>query len=403
MENKIYLKKYLITTLIVIIVFMSLFITLNNLEYHTYKKNFNIKINGIIEYISKEYESIDKNEIMKILNNESTNNEFLDKYGIDIQKESIVLEMDKANKIYYIIDIGLIITFTITLICLFLIYNNKKDKEINKITKCIEEINKKNYALDIDSNSEDELSILKNEIYKTTIMLKEQAENSQKDKTNLKVSLEDISHQLKTPLTSILITLDTLIEDPKMDESIRESFIRNIKREITNINFLVNSLLKLSKFDANTIKFIKTKTSTNYLIKESIENVSNICDLKNIKIEVISEEEHPIYCDLKWQVEALTNIIKNSIEHSSYDSKIEITLDKTNLYKSITIKDFGSGISKKDLPHIFERFYKSENMNKDSVGIGLALAKTIIERENGKIQIDTKEGKYIKFIIKYFE
>lgn len=403
MENKIYLKRYLITTLIIIIIFMSLFITLNNLEYYTYRKNFNKKINDIIEYISKEYDSIDKNEIIKILNNESINSTFLDNYGIDIQKESIVSEMDKSNKIYYIINIGLIITFSGSLICIFLIYNNKKDKEINKITKCIEEINKKNYALEIDSNSEDELSILKNEIYKTTIMLKEQAENSLKDKTNLKVSLEDISHQLKTPLTSILITLDTLIEDQDMEEEKRISFIRNIKREITNINFLVNSLLKLSKFDANTIKFIKTQTSTNELIKESIENVSNICDLKNIKIEVIMKEEYPLYCDLKWQVEALTNIIKNSIEHSSYDSKIEITLDKTNLYKSITIKDFGCGISKKDLPHIFERFYKSENMNKESVGIGLALASTIIERENGRIQIDTKEGEYTKFIIKYFE
>lgn len=402
MENKIYLKNYLLTTFIIIIVFMSLFITLNKMEYHSYKKSFNKKINGIIEYISK-YENIDKNEIIKILNNESTNGTFLDKYGIDIQKESIISEMDKSNKIYYIISIGLIITFSGSLIGIFLSYNNRKDKEINKITKCIEEIQKKNYALDIDNSSEDELSILKNEIYKTTIMLKEQAENNLKDKTNIKISLEDISHQLKTPLTSILITLDTLIENQDMEEAKRVSFIRNIKREITNINFLVNSLLKLSKFDANTIKFIKTKTSTNYLIKESIENVSNICDLKSIKIEVISEEEHPIYCDLKWQVEALTNIIKNSIEHSSYDSKIEITLDKTNLYKSITIKDFGSGISKKDLPHIFERFYKSENMNKESVGIGLALAKTIIERENGKIQIDTKEGEYTKFIIKYFE
>ena len=126
-------------------------------------------------------------------------------------------------------------------------YNHKREKDIKDIAKCIEEINKKNYELEIDSISEDELSILKNEIYKTTIMLKEAADNSTKDKINLKKSLEDISHQLKTPLTSILVMLDNIIEDPDMDSSIRNDFIVDIKRNVNNINFLVQTLLKLSK------------------------------------------------------------------------------------------------------------------------------------------------------------
>ena len=402
MANKIYLKSYLIKTIIVITVFLLLFLILNHLEYNTYKKNFNNKINALIEYIEKENKNINKEEIIKILNDNSTNNTFLEKYGINIKKDSIVIENDKVNMTYSILKETIIILFTILLIGIFLKYNKKKDKEIKKITKCIEEINKKNYFFDIDNISEDELSILKNEIYKTTIMLKEQAENNLKDKVNLKISLEDISHQLKTPLTSIIIMIDTLNEDPNLDIDTRTMFIRNIKREITNINFLVNSLLKLSKFDANTVKLLKENTTLNDIIKKSIENVSNLSDLKNIKIDVNSSKNIKLYCDKKWQVEALTNIIKNSLEHSQNNSKIEIKLSETNLYKQINIKDYGSGISEKDLPHIFERFYKVENSSKESVGIGLALAKTIIEREEGKIWVKSEIGKYTEFIIKYY-
>ena len=143
---------------------------------------------------------------------------------------------------------------------IFVKYNIKNDNEIDKIIKCIEDINHKNYELKLDDISEDKLSILKQEIYKTTIMLKENAENSIKDKLDLKNSLQDISHQLKTPLTSINIMLDNIIDDPDMDISVRQNFIRNIKREITNISFLVQSILKLSKFESNTISFVRNKT-----------------------------------------------------------------------------------------------------------------------------------------------
>ena len=284
---------------------------------------------------------------------------------------------------------------------IFLSYNKKKEKDINDITKYIEEINKKNYELQIDSITEDELSILKNEIYKTTIMLKESAENSNQDKINLKKSLEDISHQLKTPLTSILILLDNLIDDPNMNAETRNDFITDIKREIININFLVQAILKLSKFDANTIHFIKQEITLNEIIEEAVKNVSTLCDLRNIKIEIIGDENAKIICDAKWQIEAITNILKNSIEHSQDNHKIVVKYEKNSIYSNIEIQDFGDGISQKDLKHIFERFYKGENASKESIGIGLALSKTIIEEDNGTISVDSNENG-TKFTIKYY-
>ena len=209
--------------------------------------------------------------------------------------------------------------------------------------------------------SEDELSILKNEIYKTTVMLKENAENSNKEKLELKDSLSDISHQLKTPLTSILIMLDNLIDDPQMDENIREDFIRDIKREINSINFIVQSILKLSKLDTNTVNFIEEKNDLNEIVNQAIKNVTMLSDLKNVSVILKSNTNSIIKCDFKWQVEAISNIIKNCIEHSNKDSEVIITIEDNKAYWKITIKDSGIGIDKEDLPHIFERFYKGKN------------------------------------------
>ena len=284
---------------------------------------------------------------------------------------------------------------------LFLLYHHKKNKELKEITNYIEQINRKNYKLDIDKISEDELSILKQEIYKTTIMLKEQSENSKKDKINLKNSLSDISHQLKTPLTSILIILDDLIDDPNMDSATREDFIRDIKREITNIHFLVQSLLKLANFDANTTLFTKEKVSLKRIVEEATKKVVTLCDLKNIEIKTTGEEREEIFCDLKWQVEALTNIIKNAIEHSTSGQEVTISWQQNQIYSIVFVEDHGIGIDKKDLPHIFKRFYKGKNATSESVGIGLALAKTIIEKDNGTIKVESSPQKTV-FQIKYF-
>lgn len=402
MKNKVRLKKYLVTISIISICILSLFLVIRVYEYKTYTNNFNKKLDMIISKLKDTYPDVSDSDIMEILNSkESNTSSIIEKYGIELSKDSVLLENKESFNRFLCVDAICLVFEIAILVSIFLIYDKRKDKELAKITKYIEEINRRNYSLKIDEISEDELSILKNEIYKTTVMLKENADNSLKGKKQLQRSLEDISHQLKTPLTSILIILENLTDDPNMEAEVRQDFIRDLKRQVTNISFLVQSLLKLSKFDSNTVNFIKTDKLLKDIVDESIKNVEVVCDLKNISISVDENDKAKINCDFMWEVEAITNIIKNCVEHSENNSKINIKYEQNNVYSSITIQDFAGGISQSDLPHIFERFYKGKNASKDSVGIGLALAKTIIENDNGSITVES-DNIGSKFIIKYF-
>lgn len=403
MKNKLRLKQYITSTLIVFICLFVMFLILNIYEYKTYTKNFNNKISAIVTLVKDKYPEITDKEIIEIINsNKQSDDSFFLKYGIDISNKAVLLENDKSYYTFLIINMSFLIITIASLCILYFRYNYKRKNDIKDIIKYIEQINRRNYELEIDTISEDELSILKNEIYKTAVMLKEAALNSNKDKLNLKKSLEDISHQLKTPLTSILVLLDNLIDEPDMDSSIRNDFIIDIKRNVININFLVQALLKLSKFDANTVHFIKKENDLEMIVKEAIKNVSTLCDLRNINIRLNILENAKVECDAKWQIEAITNIIKNAIEHSKDNSSIIINIDNNRVYSKIEVIDFGDGISKRDIKHIFERFYKGENATSNSIGIGLALAKTIIEEDKGSIAVESNKSN-TKFTIKYFK
>lgn len=404
MNNKIELKKALVVSIVIIVIFLLFFVILYQVQYQTYTKQFNEKLNNIIVKLQKEYPNLTANDIMHILNEtEKTDTDLLRQYGIDLKHDAILLKNDSTFQKFLLFYIILLGGLGICLLCVFMMYNHKKDKRLVEITNYIEQINQGNYSLDIDDNTEDELSILKNEVYKTTIMLKEVAENARNQELSLKNSLEDISHQLKTPLTSIMIMLDNMSDNPEMDKQIREEFIKDCKKEITNINFLVQALLKLAKFDANTIQYHNQTVLVKELIQEAKNKVAVLCDLKNVNIQVQGNETDAIECDDKWQVEAITNLLKNAIEYSENAGKIEVNYTQNKLYTQIEIRDYGKGIDSGDLPHIFERFYKGINSSKDSVGIGLALAKKIIEKNNGNVLVESELGKGTTFTIQYFK
>lgn len=396
MKNK---KKYSKLIMFTLITF-GIIILLNVMLYYHVNKNYNNKIVNIISTIKEKYPEIKDDEIFGIIKNKVKTNTF-NRYSFDLDGIVLIKENKTIFVSYFIIL--LFIYLIICLVYLTIIINNDKmkEKEINEVIKIIEEINNKNYSFKMKDINEEDLSLLKNEIYKTTIMLNEISEISKKDKKELEESLEDISHQLKTPLTSILIMIDTLLDDEDMDQNTREDFLRNMKREVMNINFLVKSILKLSRLDTNTVKFISKKESVKEIINEAILNVSLLSDLKNVKIETNLNDSF-ITCDYKWQIEALTNILKNSIEHSYENNKVLIESSENNAYVKIIIKDFGTGIAKEDINHIFERFYKGKDSDYDSIGIGLALSKSIIEKQNGKISVESSDDG-TTFTIKYFK
>lgn len=397
MKNKT-IKKYILSLIILLIFNVSLIFILNRYEYKMYTKNYNDKINSIISNIKNRYPNIEESDIIEIINNEEDSEDILSNYGIDS-----ITKNDKVNNKIRIISLIIIITFDSLIILIFYLYDKNKSKKIKEITKMISKINNRQFDIDINDFNEGELSILKNEISKTTTMLRQVADNSVNDKLNLKDSLGDISHQLKTPLTSITIMIDNILDNPDMNEKTRKKFLINIKREILNINFLVMSLLKLSKFDANVVKFNKESVYLKDIIIESIKNVSMIKELKNITIKVSGDDNIKLSCDFKWQVESITNILKNSIEHTSEYGTVEVNYSENKLYTRILIKDNGKGIKSDDLPHIFDRFYKGKNGSDDSFGIGLSLSKTIIEKEGGSITVKSTPNIGTIFTIKYLK
>ena len=363
---------------------------------------------NIVGAIAEKYPEIDTKEIVKILNSSNieeskTGQAELLKYGIDIKEVNSIIQVENQMKFNLIANILLIILFSFLWLIIILFYLKRRDKKIKQITKYINEIKNKKYELNIDENSEDELSNLKNELYKITIMLKEESEISKKDKENLKVSVEDISHQLKTPLTSITIMLDNLKENPNMDENTKQKFIFEISKQIDWINWLVISMLKLSKLDANVVQFYDEKINLNKFITEIVKNLEIPIEIKNQNIIINGDNEAYFVGDYKWQQEAVTNIIKNCIEHNKENGTINIKYEENNLFTKISIKDEGIGIEKEDLKHIFERFYKGKNSTENSVGIGLSLSKNIIEKNNGIILCKSEIGKGTEFIIKYMK
>lgn len=422
--------KFIILILILLIIAVGVNSVILNNSYNLQIQAYNESVYELIGVIKENYPDISDEEIISMLNGKDNNTyleigkELAQKYGITENDSAIVkLEETQNNTIIYSSAvIGILI---LAIIVIWLVNRMIQKRKIDGITKYIREINNRNYELKIKENAEDELSNLRNELYKITLMLKEEAENSKKDKKFLAKSLSDISHQIKTPLTSISIMLDEIKDNENMDEETRQRFIFEISRQVEQISFLTIALLKLSKLDSGTVEFEKSKYRLDELVQNAIKNLEIPLEIKNIQVETnfeeyksdkekgqnnnttknnqLNKENLEIIGDYRWTLEAVTNIIKNCIEHSKEHTKLYIQIKVTHVYTELIIKDEGEGIDEKDLKHIFERFYKGKNSSENSFGIGLSLSKTILEKQNSSISCSSTLHKGTTFKIYFYE
>ena len=336
-----------------------------------------------------------------VFSNESTN--ILKKYNInDISESFAINELNKQYMNLYLVILLFLLILFILITIYFLKALNKNEDEVKQMRRYLEEISNKNYSFDINNISESEYSNLKEDIYKIVVNLKEKSDMLENDREVLSNYLADISHQLRTPLMAISASTDAIIENEQNLDASTRKFIYNISNQLNQLNWLVDSLLKMAKLDTKSVQFIKKDVDVYTLIKRIENNMSIFLEQKNIELKLDIDEKIYMYVDERWMMEALENILKNSIEYSRENSVIYINCIKNPLYTLLTIKDHGIGISKKDLPRIFDKFYKGKNSSKNSFGIGLCLSKSIIQNHNGEISVESKLNEGTKFLVKIY-
>lgn len=370
------------------------------INYCYYAKNINNFVGSIVDTITEKYPEVDEKEIIDLINSEKfTNNNVLEKYGFVDSDISYLKSIKNTYNKNLIINTTIFVLFGIVFFVVSYNKKKKQDDEINNLTNYLKRINEGIYDLEILDNTEGDLSILKNEIYTTTISLKKIYEHEYDERIKIKDNLANISHQLKTPLTAIMLMIDTLIMED-VDEVKKIEYLKDIRSQIENINFLIIALLKLSRFDANVVVFEKNKIIVKNLIMDVLKNVDILRELNGVSIHTKGKSDVSFIGDYKWECEAITNIVKNAIEYAKDNKDVYIIYEDKNVYNEIRIINDGI-ITDEDKKNIFKRFYKKNN-NGNNFGIGLSLAKEIVEKDNGTIRVECKNNKTI-FILKYYK
>lgn len=325
----------------------------------------------------------------------------LRKYGYD---EEMTLKKYYNYSIYsngYKLIIFVVIIMTLAVIGIIGTYFSKIYKDINVISKKAKKAMAGVFESCEYGEVQGEVAYLYYSFNQMIERLKKSVEMLNEEKSFLQITLQDISHQLKTPLASIMIFNDLLIDNPYMEVNEREDFLIKTKSQLMRMKWLIVNLLKLAKLDAGTVEFNLKCTSIRKTIDKALEPLNLIALEKNICIK-IEGDDISINHDYLWLAEAIGNMVKNGIEHTARGGRLTIFILSIGAFSKIIIQDNGEGIDREHLPHIFQRFYKGSNdKSMQSVGIGLSLAKAIIKGNNGDIDVVSKKGEGTTFTITF--
>lgn len=418
-KNKQAVKSLLLTG-VVLVVGVVVYMSWIGWYTNKYKNMENTYIRCIIENVISQYPDFDMEEVAIILNksyseleSSTTSEEFdsiLRKNGIT-DNTFYIKDMSDIRNTNIIVSTLIIGAMSVLFIICFYIYLRKRKNAIVQLQDYMDKISRGNYELEINDNSEDELSSLKNSLYKIMVYMKEQADSARIKKVMLAQSVSDISHQLKTPLTSTQVLLDNLNDNPDMDYSTRKKFIYEALNQVNGMSWMIVSMLKLSRIDAGVVEFNNENISINKIIEEAVGNLEVIAEIKNVNIEKnidnrnedeLNKSDIYIKGDYNWNREALQNIIKNAIEHSNDKGTVKINITDNDVYTAVYITNRGEKLSDKQQKQIFERYYSEAKYEDNSMGIGLPLAKAVIEKQGGYISVESDDEETV-FIVKYIK
>ena len=416
-KNKQAVKSLLLTG-VVLVVGVVVYMSWIGWYTHKYKNIENTYIRCIMENVISQYPDFDMEEVAIILNksyseleSSTTSEEFdsiLRKNGIT-DNTFYIKDMSDIRNVNIIVSTLIIGVMSVLFIICFYIYLRRRKNAIVQLQDYMDKISRGNYELEINDNSEDELSSLKNSLYKIMVYMKEQADSARIKKVMLAQSVSDISHQLKTPLTSTQILLDNLNDNPDMEYATRKKFIYEALNQVNGMSWMIVTMLKLSRIDAGVVEFNNETISINKIIEEAVGNLEVIAEIKNIEKYIDNHNENKlnksdIYIngDYNWNREALQNIIKNAIEHSNDKGTVKINITDNDVYTAVYITNRGDKLSDQRQKQIFERYYSEAKYEDNSMGIGLPLAKAVIEKQGGYISVESDDEETV-FIVKYIK